>query len=264
MHVFHGVLAGILQVYNLYAAHCIATGTLFTECGSVFLAGHYWSLSLEEQFYIFLPLIFVVVPSRQFMKFIVVAIALLFFWDRPVLSYGWYFRVDGFLWGVLISLFAHEFPKRYLSIRPAFLDNSLARISCALILILLLGLSATLPFFSSVAVIAVVCAVLVWLASYSKGYIFGNARYSDTMVAIGARSYSLYVIHLPIFFLTSSTIGKFAATQFSTTAANIFSCLLALSLMIFLTELNYRYIEMPIRDRGRKMAKQLTDAKSNP
>jgi len=259
--VFQGALAGILQLSNLYFALCTHKNILFTECTSLYVSAHYWSLSLEEQFYIVLPIVLLLVPSKRLIKFIVLAIVLIFFWDRPIHSFGWYFRVDGFLWGVPISLFAHNYPKTYLNLRPAVLDTSFVRITCCLFFIALLGLAPKIHALSSVAAIAVICAVLVFLASYNRGYTFGNSQFSNAMVAVGARSYSLYVIHVPVFFFTSNTISKLTTGFDNIVLINLLSFLASMSLLVGFAELNYRCLEIPIRDKGRKIAKQMIETR---
>ena len=46
------VVASFLNVMNFYSAYCVANqdDTLF--CGIFYIHGHFWSLSLEEQFYL--------------------------------------------------------------------------------------------------------------------------------------------------------------------------------------------------------------------
>ena len=175
-------------------------------------------------------------------------------------SYGWYFRVDGFFWGVLISLFAHEFSKQYLRLRPTLFDKSLIRLPCSVFFVGLLALAPKIPFLSSVAAIAAIAAILVFLASYDKGYTFGNSPFSNAMVAIGARSYTLYVIHIPLFFFTSSTIDKLVGSTFDIALVNTFSFLVSFALLASLTEINYRYVEIPLRDKGRKIAQSMSNA----
>ncbi|MEQ1723117.1 MAG: acyltransferase, partial [Pseudobdellovibrio sp.] len=92
--------AAILQYANIYGVSCWGDGGQ-AQCGP---NGIYWSLSLEEQFYILLPIL-VLVFRNYFKYFLIVASLCLFFVNRPEWSWGWALRTDAIMFGVLISIF---------------------------------------------------------------------------------------------------------------------------------------------------------------
>jgi peptidoglycan/LPS O-acetylase OafA/YrhL len=62
--------------------------------------GWYWSLSLENQFYIVLPILFFSIGRRFFIPFVYALAVLLFFWLPGGSDWGW-FRPTGFIWGLI-------------------------------------------------------------------------------------------------------------------------------------------------------------------
>jgi len=103
-------LAAIFNVMNVYGAHCLMNMDS-SICEKNFLLSsipHYWSLSLEEQFYFLFPLLFLGFSRRLLVVLLCVAIGLLFFYPRPLFSYGYYFRIDGLCWGILLGIFSYH------------------------------------------------------------------------------------------------------------------------------------------------------------
>lgn len=175
----------------------------------------YWSLSLEEQFYVILPLFLLLITSR---KARIVALLLVIAVQFPLArdpfgdlagKYLASFRVDGFAWGILIFMFSRS--AWYLRLKPRFLlRKPLALTTSLLLLYLLVAIPAQLATRSiNMGLVAMIAAVLVWLASYDKGYLFGYPGLNRWMQWLGARSYAIYLIHLPVIKFTHEVVIRY-------------------------------------------------------
>ena len=79
-----------------------------------------------------------------------------------------------------------------------------------------------------------------------------NARWLRALLLwVGTRSYALYLIHMPSYFLTREIWLRLepAGTRFNSGYTWEF-LLTALVLLLGLSELNYRFLEVPLRRRG--------------
>ncbi len=256
------VLAALLNVMNLYGAHCALSGNSVDSlfCGIFFFNGHYWSLSLEEQFYLVFPLLFCFLRSKFLACGLLVVIVVLMFWHRPLYSYGWFFRLDALCWGVLLGLFSKH--RLYRSITPFFLSSGLLAtvVSCGLLLafpLISLDLVGRPSKTYGLAGVAFMSMILVWLASYNKGLFGGYQPYRRLMLYLGARSYSLYVSHLIIFYILNRLLvlsGLIELVAESGAIANYVVMIISLVLVLVLSEVNYRFVEEGLRDRGRQIA----------
>lgn len=260
--LWRGALSAFLNVHNLTGAWCWNGNREVPLCGSLMLSGHYWSLSLEEQFYLALPVLLVLLPRRALVPCALAGIAICVFTPRPLFSLASFLRVDGFLWGIVIALLRGGALLR--AIEPRILANWPLRlvVTTALVFALArvpvvaggLGIDLVGPHrFYAMAAIAFTGALLVWIASYDKGYLFGGGRGLAPFVWVGSRSYSLYVIHLPVF----SVLHKAAARLPQGTdplLANLVVTAAAFAICVVLAELNYRFVEVPLRERGRGIA----------
>lgn len=252
---------------NLRSFAAVATfiGNLANQFG-VLLGPNsvYWSLALEEQFYFVFPLFLLLVTSP---KWRVIALLLLiaaqFGLDRnafapPPAGLLFSFRLDAMMWGVLLCIFTRS--DLYKQVEPTALSNSLLpRALVTLFLVYMLGAIAGQLILTPIAVglIAIVSALIVWLASYQKGYIYCPAFLTGPMKWLGSRSYALYVIHMFAYHLSTEIWSRVAAENDSPLTSSFTTEMLLTSVVIMLvmSELNYRYVEQPLRKRGAEIAK---------
>lgn len=224
----------------------------------------YWSLSLEEQFYFLFPIfLFFVRSIRWRMSLLLILIALQFTISRnplgtPAEAMASNFRLDGIMWGILIYMFSCS--SHYERFDPKFLQSKLASaFVVGLLLYLLVAIPAELiKLPTALGSIAVVAALLVFMASFNKGYIAGFPLVSSLMTWIGARSYGMYLIHIFSYRFVYEFFTHYAARTGVALDASFapWLALSALFLIFFLAELNYRFIEVPLRDYGAKITKQ--------
>lgn len=106
----------------------------------------------------------------------------------------------------------------------------------------------------STGIVAIVSAILVWIASYNKGYLFGNGLVKKVAEIIGARSYTLYLTHIPAFYTTIELIHRYERHTGKSLTHNYLAYMgLATILLVLYTELSHRLIEKPCQNYGRKI-----------
>lgn len=247
--LINDALAGFLNVANFYYPYCIGESLTQTLCSSPQVIGPYWSLSLEEQFYLGLPILFLLFRRKMLVALFAAAILTCLFWSRPLFSYGWFNRIDGLAWGVLLALLSGH---RFYFAAAAWLP----RILCGPLVVGLLTLLAwfasykALPAYS-LGLMALVSAGLVYLASLGKGLILAENVFRRCLVLIGARSYALYLVHTPLLVLSNTwtlPLGLHGGVQFAV------ACGVAIVVIAFAAELTYRFVEVPARNYGVRLA----------
>jgi len=247
-----GTLAGLLNYANFRLMYKFG----FEELGPSF---PYWSLSMEEQFYLLLPII-AFVCRRWLSAVLIVLVALQFFALRNHSLLLMQTRSDALLLGVLLAIWsAHG---SYRRLEPIFLQKR-NWVRFALLAILVAGLAVIGTeqpenFRYRVGVVALVSAALVWIASYDADYLMPDNPLKRVLLWVGSRSYALYLTHIPAY-LMSRQIWYWitpADTVFDQTY-NLRLILTAAVLVIAFSELNYRFIEVPLRARGKKIVDRM-------
>lgn len=240
---FKDAIASFLHVQNIHYGICInETGRACARGGIPF--GIYWSLSLEEQFYFVLPLLFLL-PRRVMCAGLIVAVAIQLFTIRSAM--GAQLRTDALMIGVLLGVWsAHPSYQRF---KPTWLRNKLIGAPTIAIMVAALCVvhaTTARPF----AAAALISAVLVFLASHGSGYITVPMR--PLFLWIGSRSYALYLAHMIAF-----GIARELALSWSMPTAVLL--LLAGMLLVSFSEITHRLIERPLRDRGRSFAERFAN-----
>jgi peptidoglycan/LPS O-acetylase OafA/YrhL len=247
-----GALTAVLQVNNLRVM--LVYGQY--EAGSTF---PYWSLSLEEQFYLLLPFLVWLCGRRLALVLGVVVFLQLILPRTPL---GTICRTDGLALGVLIALWARH--ASYQLFEPRFMAQRAAR------LLLIPVLAGALMFAGGedlhvpvpMSLVAYVGAILVFMASFDKGYIMAGGILKRVLLWIGSRSYAIYLIHIPAYFGTRELWLRMEphGTVFDAQYTLPF-LLTALSALVVLAELNYRVLEMPLRQHGARIAARFRETR---
>ncbi|MCE6977719.1 acyltransferase [Pseudomonas frederiksbergensis] len=242
-------LAGLAQ----YANFRFADSFLHYEYGASFV---YWSLSLEEQFYLLFPLM--ILLCRKYLAWALLAlVAVQLLTSRtPMLMVV---RTDALALGVLLAMWSVR--PGYLRWEPTFLRRPWAGVSVLVVIVVLLSMLATdrfQPTHYRVGVIAMLSAVLVWVASYNRDYLMPRGLLKNLMTWVGSRSYGIYLIHIPAYFLVREFTFRLQAVDLPNPAGQpILTLLIACGLIALLSEFNYRFIEMPLRNRGALLVQRL-------
>jgi peptidoglycan/LPS O-acetylase OafA/YrhL/lysophospholipase L1-like esterase len=251
----------------------IREDSYFEAFGRPPLLQHLWSLSVEEQFYVFWPIIFSVglvlvgtrskfATIRRFRSLVVVGIAastvlmaVLFepFEDPSRVYYGTDTRAAGILIGVALALW--WMPWRLSSTVSAGTKRRLGLVGFGALgglLLILVGLNEFSPWLyrGGFAVTSLLTAAVIAVIAH-PGVGFGPILSNPVMRWIGLRSYGIYLWHWPIFMVTRPGIdvGLGVYPTF----------LIRLGLTFGIAELSYRYVESPIRKVGyRKWMRTVT------
>ncbi|RUV00241.1 acyltransferase [Mesorhizobium sp. M6A.T.Cr.TU.017.01.1.1] len=209
---------------------------------------HYWSLSIEEQFYIVWPLLMVAAIwlARRLgfpLRLSLIGALSLVFTGSLIVSViltemdpaQAYFVTQTRKWelalGGLLALTGHGFRL------GAFARQSLAAVGVAGILASALLFSASTPFPGASALLPTLATVLVILAGEVER---GRFRGLDSKMLrfIGDRSYSIYLWHWPL-------IIFFLAQGYSVSLVNGLGLIV---LTTALSDLSYRYVEQRYRE----------------
>jgi len=203
---------------------------------------HTWSLSVEEQFYIFFPLLLILVKNFRASRLLLVGLIAL----SSFLLSEWLQRVDGFAnfyllptraWelaaGSFCAIIIHRVPDLHIGLRTALGVLGLALIGAGISL-----LGPETPFPSAYALLPVGGTCLIVLFCGRNDWI-GRLLSLAPITLLGQASYSIYLVHQPLF--------AFSRLMFSDETW----FLLALgAASIGLGVALWRYVERPFRSPG--------------
>lgn len=245
---FRDGIASVIGVMNFRLWGQINSGATYFGFGSL---GVLWSLSTEEQFYILLPLAILFISRRWLPAFLVCACVAQLVLPRPPGSLLWFMRCDALLLGVLIALSLESVW------RPAFEPAFFAKmghfraVGAIFLLIIIFAVSkdGVGPF--STGIVTVVAAGLVWIASFNKSYLMAPSSIKNGFIWIGARSYSMYLIHIPIFRAMSELWGRYSGGAMMPRRYHLYYSAAAFVIICAISSLTYLFVEGPFRRLGK-------------
>lgn len=252
----------LTYVYNFYVASA-------KYSGDSRLIGHFWSLSVEEQFYIFWPLLILLTPKKHLKKLFLAAIVLgpvvrlittyiyrsqafpFLSTDMPLSVYVLPFsHIDSFALGAYISRF--EIPK------PKF------QLAVLLVLVPLVGfgtyyyskgdfgvisaLGFPFPLANAMkqvwgySLLAYLFAVLIFVVA--RQGLFTSILETKFLHYLGKISYGMYVYHFPIVWF----VARMRDFGFGEDLSKPLTSIFAFVLTLMVASASYRFLEKPILD----------------
>jgi peptidoglycan/LPS O-acetylase OafA/YrhL len=213
----------------------------------------YWSLSLEEQFYLLLP--FLVLLARRHLALVAAVLLLVQF---PLAHGRLYFfaRTDGLLWGVLIASSPAVMRLGGLAARRLAPWPGAGAVVLALSLA---GMSQISPAFEQsppfrLGLLAAFAALPVWLAS-ANADLFRAEKLQPALLWLGSRSYALYLCHVPVFECAAALSHWWLPlAHLLPEHAELRSTLVGVPLLAAAAELTYVWVETPLRRVGARLA----------
>lgn len=248
---FEGAVAGVLNVANIRFMECYG----YFECGPSVV---YWSLSLEEQFYLIFPVIAIILRKNLTIALMILLLSQFF----EYFSVPGVFRFTGLVLGVLIAIFSRsDVCAQLLPKAP----NKYGHLKTVMIGFLFLLLATVLgPDLHIVSgslkydMAALISGVLVLLASYNRNFMTGNGLLRQVLLYFGARSYAIYLVHMPAFYLTREVF--FVSNQVFISPLIMLTAYisLAFTLTLIMAELSYQFVENYWQQRGSKIISRLS------
>lgn len=224
---------------------------------------HFWSLAVEEQFYVVWPTLIIVLTffagktaGKRFRPFLAGALLIIIIaslaWSiyqtnlEPSIAYfstftrGWELAV-----GALLAIIAHK-----VTINKTFRTVSLY-VGLSMIMVAVLVFTEDMPFPGFAAMLPVFGSALILLSGTNNHAKLNQILTNRFMVWVGGISYALYLWHWPMLILWESKTGERPSFFIAT-------CLLLVS--VLLAWISTKFVEDPIRlNRWWKSKKFLTN-----
>lgn len=257
IRVKHDIIAAIFYVSNWWY---IAKDVNYFEQFSFMPLKHLWSLAIEEQFYIFFPVILVTllltIKKRYKIGFIfwgvsIISLGLMMFiysinGDHSRVYFGTDTRLQTLLMGVILAFLWPPFklkndPPKVVK----YVIDSIGSLSFIVLILLFFIINDETNwiydggfYLISILTLFIIASVVhpsTWIAK-----IFSN----PVLVFIGKRSYSLYLWHFAVI--------SFVHSYYVDGQIPVYVYFIDISLTIIFAELSYRFIETPFRKEGIK------------
>ncbi|QPW12728.1 acyltransferase family protein [Mammaliicoccus sciuri] len=219
---------------------------------------HLWSLAIEEQFYVFWPILLMLLLRIKKLKrhfvlvvFISSLISLLLMIliaepnvDNSRVYFGTDTRLQTLLLGVLLAYIWPPFRLKQQIITPLKIGiETIGCISIALLIYFMLTVSSNDNWLYFGGIYLISLSSLPAIASaVHPSTLLSKALGNRLFLWIGKRSYSLYLWHYPVI----TFINKY----FVQGQIPFYMILIEIILTLLLAECSYRYVEVPIRVRG--------------
>jgi peptidoglycan/LPS O-acetylase OafA/YrhL len=216
------------------------------------LLTHFWSLAIEEQFYIFWAVVILfflkIVKSRKVIfLFILTVSSISAMWmtilhdptlDPSRVYYGTDTRIFSLLIGASFAVIAPQQPLTKLKKWP-FELMAATGFAVFLLMIFYTNQYDSFIYEGGMALLSLTTACLVLSLAMSPSVIVNKILEWKWLKWIGIRSYGIYLWHYPVILFMSSNIN--------TGGMNVLKVILEIALTFLIATISYTYVEKPIR-----------------
>ena len=232
--------------------------TYFEQIGDPSPLIHFWSLAIEEQFYIIWPLILIALykigANNKFIRRICLVLAVLsamemfLMYDPLADPTRVYYGTDTRAFSLLIGAFlAYIWPwqkfKTYeiaLNEKKIQIINIISAAALALLFIFMIFIEGTSPWmYYGILFISSILAAIIILSLVVPGTWLSKIFAFQPLVWIGKRSYGMYLWHFPLILILKPINGDITDVWWF--------AIMIISLTIILSSLQYTLVENPIR-----------------
>jgi peptidoglycan/LPS O-acetylase OafA/YrhL len=218
-----------------------------------FLLNHFWSLAIEEQFYMVWPLLIMFIGEKKLLYFItalfflIALLRLAPFYLHSKNNYDvpfTFFRIDGILAGSGLAIFFSQ-GKHLSKKKIAAIVAAAAMINLFYFLSMVL-LKKSFPYFPycGFSTFAVLFGLITCRAIQTPHFYAGSKRWA-IVPFFGKISFGLYIYHWPVYTLLFPSINKIFLNWpgLSSVADEYCSAIIVTLLAILMSVISYRYFE---------------------
>ncbi len=217
---------------------------------------HFWSLAVEEQFYIIWPFLILLIKKSKLLLIVVILMLLavsgirLWAWLHQVPGFAYYnlytfTRIDGICIGSIVAIL--------LRISPGFLS----RYTPAIVMVFALlnfgffffnrSFRFSFPYLALIGytTLAMLLGLLVNQAITKETKLINLVFNFSFFRFVGKISYGFYVFHWPLYRGLSPMVSKWSMQYFNDWNASIFTSTFLSILALFLSWLSFKFFETP-------------------
>jgi len=247
-------IAGIFYYSNWH--YIFQHVSYFESFGTTSLLTHFWSLAIEEQFYIVWAIVFFLCfvtfkKQEKVLKWTMIAtvlsILVMIILYKPSLDPSRvYYGTDTRLFSLLIGAsFALILPSHQLSLtsdkKRKWTFEIIGIAGLLVYFIMMVSTNQYQPFIyrGGMVLVSITTALLVLSIALPSSTLLHTALSFQPLKWIGKRSYGIYLWHYPVITLFNSKVN--------TVEPHYWKALGEFSLILVLASLSYTYVEQPIR-----------------